>query len=98
MNKKFDFFDLLAILIGGFLFAAYYLLMSEFFKLDPFKGVFLILTIYFIISIFTMPYAYGKVYEKLSKNAFATSITYMSLSFLLGPIILIYSLINKKSS
>ena len=95
MKKKFDFYDFLALLLGAFCFMAYYFLMTEHFFIDPFKGLALIPTIYFAFAIFTVPFAYGIVYDKIGKSFFVTLVILLTVAYVFGPIILIYKKIKK---
>ena len=70
--------------------------MTQVFKIDPFKGLALIPTIYFVISIFTMIKVYYIVNDKIGKNFFVTYKTVHIVPYIFGPIILIYKKLNKK--
>lgn len=95
MKKKFDFYDFLVFIFGLFGFAGYYLLMTEVIKIDPFKGLALIPTIYFIISVFTMVSVYGIVNDKIEKYFIVTLRTIHLVSYVFGPVIFIYEKIKK---
>ena len=95
MKKKFDFYDFLVFIFGLFGFVGYYLLMTEIIKIDPFKGLALIPTIYFGISVFTMVFVYDIVNEKIGDNFFIIPQTVHLVSYVFGPIIFIYKMINK---
>ena len=90
MKKKFDFYDFLVFIFGLVGFVFYYLLMTQVLKIDPFKGLALIPTIYFVISIFTMIKAYDIVNDKIGENFFVTYRTIHLVSYIFGPIIFIY--------
>lgn len=90
MKKKFDFYDFLVFIFGLVGFVFYYLLMTQVLKTDPFKGLALIPTIYFIISILTIIKAYDIVNDKIGENFFVTYRTIHLVSYIFGPIIFIY--------
>lgn len=90
MKKKFDFYDFLVFIFGLVGFGGYYLVMTQFFKIDPFRGLAVIPTIYFGISVFTMVFVYDIVNEKIGDNIFLTYKTVHLVSYIFGPIILIY--------
>ena len=94
MKKKFDFYDFLVFIFGLVGFGGYYLLMTEYFKVDPFKGLAIIPTIYFGISVFTMVFVYDIVNEKIGDNFFIIPQTVHLVSYVFGPIILIYEKIK----
>ncbi len=95
MKKKFDFYDFLVFIFGLVGFGAYYLVMTQIFKIDPFKGLAIIPTIYFGISVFTMVFVYDIVNEKIGNNIILTYKTVHLVSYVFGPIIFIYKMINK---
>lgn len=95
MSKKFDFYDFLVFIFGLVGFAGYYVLMTEVIKIEPFKGLALIPTIYFIISVFTMFSVYGIVYDKIEKYFIVTYRTIHLVSYVFGPVIFIYEKIKK---
>ena len=90
MKKKFDFYDFLVFTFGLVGFGAYYLVMTQIFKIDPFKGLAIIPTIYFGISVFTMVSVYDTVNEKIGDIFLLTHRTVHLVSYIFGPIILIY--------
>ena len=90
MKKKFDFYDFLVFIFGLVGFGAYYLVMTQIFKIDPFKGLANIPTIYFGISVFTMVSVYDTVNEKIGDIFLLTHRTVHLVSYIFGPIILIY--------
>ena len=95
MKKKFDFYDFLVFIFGLFGFVGYYLLVAEIIKIDPFKGLALIPTIYFIISVLTMVSVYGIVNDKIEKYFIVTPRTIHLVSYVFGPVIFIYEKIKK---
>ena len=95
MKKKFDFYDFLVFIFGLFGFVGYYLLMTEIIKIDPFKGLALIPTIYFIISVLTMVSVYGIVNDKIEKYFIVDHRTIHLVSYVFGPVIFIYEKIKK---
>ena len=94
MKKKFDFYDFLVFIFGIVGFGGYYLLMTEVFKIDPFKSFGLIPTIYFVISVFTMIKVYYIVNDKIGDKFFLTHRTVHLVSYIFGPIIFIYEKLN----
>lgn len=95
MKKKFDFYDFLVFIFGLVGFGGYYLLMTEVIKIDPFKGLTIIPTIYFSISVFTMVFVYDIVNDKIGDIFLLTPRTVHLVSYIFGPIILIYKKLNK---
>lgn len=90
MKKKFDFYSLLVFIFGILGFGGYYLLMTQFFKINPFKGLAIVPSIYFGISVFTMVFVYDIVNDKIGDIFFLTNKTVHLVSYIFGPIILIY--------
>lgn len=67
--KKHSLTEILLYLITGLLpLIGYYLLMSEYFKVSPFEGYYLIITIYLIICYLLYPIAGIKLSETTSKK------------------------------
>ena len=95
MKKKYDFYDFLVFIFGLVGFAFYYLLMTEVIKIDSFKGLALIPTIYFIISVLTMVSVYGIVNDKIEKYFIVDHRTIHLVSYVFGPVIFIYEKIKK---
>lgn len=82
-------------IIGVVFFIAYYLLMTEMLHINPFNGVSIVLTIYFLIAIFTFPNA-GDLLSNKTKDYIIGSKIIMPLAYIIGPIMaVIYRLKNK---
>ena len=89
--KKHSLTEILLYLITGLLpLIGYYLLMSEYFKVSPFEGYYLIITIYLIICYLLYPIAGMKLSEATSNKKSAGLIpakTQLLFAFLFAPFI-----------
>ena len=98
-NKKrmSSFFIILYLAIGSFFYFTYYILMTDYFKVNPFSFPYLILSVYFVFAIISFPYSGNKVSSWLEKKSvvgfFATPIISMPISYVLSPIIFIIGLL-----
>lgn len=95
MKKKFGFFNVIEILLGTFCFMAYYLLMSEYFKVSPLRGLAIIPTVYFILAILTLPFVYESVVKKIGDFFLTTNVIILTLAYIFGPVILFYKKFSK---
>ncbi|MDD7463934.1 MAG: hypothetical protein SOW41_02565 [Anaerococcus sp.] len=80
-------------LVGIFQFIVYYLLMTEFFKVNPFKGYFIILTIYLLISLILFPMAGKRLSEAIENKAvdrIFMNKSKMLVAYIFAPFILIF--------
>lgn len=93
--KKHSLTEILLYLITGLLpLIGYYLLMSEYFKVSPFEGYYLIITIYLIICYLLYPIAGIKLSETTSKKRsaqFITPKTQLLFAFIFAPFIVIFN-------
>lgn len=93
--KKHSLTEILLYLITGLLpLIGYYLLMSEYFKVSPFEGYYLIITIYLIICYLLYPIAGIKLSETTSKKRsaqFVPAKTQLLFAFVFAPFIVIFN-------
>lgn len=93
--KKHSLTEILLYLITGLLpLIGYYLLMSEYFKVSPFEGYYLIITIYLIICYLLYPIAGMKLSETTSKKRsaqFVPAKTQLLFAFVFAPFIVIFN-------
>lgn len=90
------FFIILHLLIGGFFYFTYYILMTDYFKVDPFKFPYLLISIYFILATILSPYASINASNWLENKPIvgflATPTIVMPISYVFAPIIFIIGL------
>lgn len=61
-QKKIDgSYIIIGLLLGGFLYFGYYMLMTEYFSVNPFIWPYILISVYFVISTILFPYANNKV-------------------------------------
>ncbi|OLS03354.1 hypothetical protein [Tissierella creatinophila] len=61
-ESKITSFDIIiGLLIGGFFYFAYYILMPDYFKLNPLKFPYMLVSIYFVVSTLLFPYVSKRV-------------------------------------
>ena len=93
--KKHSLTEILLYLITGLLpLIGYYLLMSEYFKVSPFEGYYLIITIYLIICYLLYPIAGIKLSETTSKKRsaqFVPAKARLLFAFVFAPFIVIFN-------
>lgn len=93
--KKHSLTEILLYLITGLLpLIGYYLLMSEYFKVSPFEGYYLIITIYLIICYLLYPIAGMKLSERIVNKALDRLLipqSKMLIAFIFAPFIVIFN-------
>lgn len=93
--KKHSLTEILLYLITGLVpLIGYYFLMSEYFKVSPFEGYYLIITIYLIICYLLYPIAGIKLSEATSDKKlaqFITAKTKLLFAFIFAPFIVIFN-------
>lgn len=93
--KKHSLTEILLYLITGLLpLIGYYLLMSEYFKVSPFEGYYLIITIYLIICYLLYPIAGIKLSERIVNKALDRLLipqSKMLIAFIFAPFIVIFN-------
>jgi hypothetical protein len=100
--KKRNLLDIVLYFIVGFVFLiGYYLLMTEYFKINPFKGYYIIITSYILICSILFPFTGQLVSEIFDKNRFLDEFTIpqfqLTIAYIFAPFILLLSLfIGKK--
>ena len=89
------FFIILSLLIGAFFYFTYYILMKDYFEVNPFDFPYLIVSIYFAIAIILFPYAGNKVSvwleNKTTLDLFVTSKMSMPFAYIIAPFIFLFS-------
>lgn len=97
--EKHSLTEILLYLITGLIpLVGYYLLMSEYFRVSPFEGYYLIITIYLVICYLLYPVAGIKLSEATSDKKFAGLIsakTQLLFAFIFAPFIVIF---NRKNN
>lgn len=95
-NKMSYFIIFLYLLVGSFFYFAYYILMTDYFKVNPFDFPYLILSFYFIFAVVLFPYSGNKVSSWLENkgniNSFITSKISMPIAYIIAPLIFIFQL------
>ena len=86
MNKQSLLEKIVYPVVGAVFFGGYTLLMTEVFKISPFRGFVLVPTVYFFVAIFTFPRAGNPVSERV-KDAVLPSKVVMPFAYLAGPIL-----------
>lgn len=93
--KKHSLTEILLYLITGLLpIIGYYLLMSEYFKVSPFEGYYLIITIYLVICYLLYPIAGIKLSENIVNKApdrLLMPQSKMLIAFIFAPFIVIFN-------
>lgn len=93
--KKRSLTEILLYLITGLLpLIGYYLLMSEYFRVSPFEGYYLIITIYLIICYLLYPIAGMKLSERIVNKASDRLLmpqSKMLIAFIFAPFIVIFN-------
>lgn len=68
-QTKLDALDIvMGLLVGGFFYFAYYMLMTKYFKVEPFKMPYLLLSIYFVFATFLFPYVNNRMSAWIEEN------------------------------
>lgn len=94
--KKQSFFEkVVYIVIGAVFFAAYYFLMTEYFRINPFAGWFIGLSVYFGLAIITFPISGKILSEKIDVIGINSKII-MPIAYIFAPIISVFVLIKNK--
>ena len=92
-KKMTPFNIIMGLLIGSLLYFGYYILMTEYFKVDPIKFPYLLISIYLGIAVTLLPYANNKVSSWVEHRQFVDSflISQVSIPFayVFAPIIFI---------
>lgn len=92
-KKMTPFNIIIGLLIGSLLYFGYYILMTDYFKLEPFKFPYLLISIYLGLAVILLPYANNKVSSWVEHKQFVDSflISQVSIPFayIFAPIIFI---------
>lgn len=86
MKKQSLFEKIVYLVVGAVFFGGHTLLMTEVFKISPFRGYALVPTAYCFVAIFTFPRAGNLVSERV-KDAILPSQVVMPFAYLAGPIL-----------
>lgn len=91
MSKQGIFEKILYYIVGLVPLLAYYFITKDFFKVNPFKGLALIFSLYFILSYILFPRS-GKIFSERNENSrfwgIAGPKTNLLIAFIFGPFIL----------
>lgn len=91
-QKKVTSFDfIMGLLIGLLLYFGYYMLMREYFQINPFRWPYVLVNIYFILATILFPYSYNRVNAWAENNKIIYSLfipqTSMLIAYIFAPII-----------
>lgn len=95
MKKQSLFEKAVYVVIGAVFFAAYYFLMTEYFRINPFAGWSIGLSIYFGLAVITFPISGEVLSEKIDIIGINSNII-MPIAYIFAPIISIFILIKNK--
>lgn len=93
-QKKITISDIIiALFLGGFLYFGYYMLMTEYFEVNPFIWPYILISIYFVIATILFPYSNNKVSawvenSKLIDFLFIPQISIL-IAYIFAPIIFV---------
>ena len=90
-------FDIiLDLLIGGFLYFGYYIVMIEYFKANPFTWPYILISIYFVVATTLFPYANNRVSAWVENSKVIDLLfipqTSILIAYIFAPIIFIIEL------
>ncbi len=96
-ERKITSFDIImGLLIGGFFYFGYYILMTDYFKVNPFKFPYILISIYFVTATLLFPYVSKRVSVWIEGNKairfISTSKIAMPFAYIFAPIIFIIDL------
>lgn len=96
-QKKIDVSDvIMGLLIGGFLYFGYYMVMTREFKINPFEWPYILISIYFILSTILYPYAHNRVSAWVENSKLIDLLfipqTSILIAYIFAPFILIFGL------
>lgn len=96
-ESKITSFDIvMGLIIGGFFYFGYYVLMTDYFKVKPFKFPYIIISIYFVIATILFPYVSKRVSVWIEGNKtirfISTSKIAMPFAYVFAPVIFIIDL------
>lgn len=95
MKKQSLFEKTVYMVIGVVFFAAYYFLMREYFKVDPFAGWLIGLSAYFALAVIAFPISGEVLSEKIDVIGLNSRVI-MPIAYILAPIISVSVLIKNK--
>lgn len=95
MKKQSLFEKVIYMVIGAVFFVAYYFLMTEYFKINPFAGWFIGLSIYFGLAVITFPISGKVLSEKIDVIGINSKII-MPIAYIFAPIISVFALRENK--
>ncbi|MBD3948348.1 hypothetical protein I4Q36_05655 [Tuanshanicoccus lijuaniae] len=88
MSSQSLFEKIVYFVVGTIFFGFYYLLMTEYFVVFPFSGVYIVLSVYFLIAILTFPRA-GELLSTQSKDYVVSAKLLMPIAYIIGPVLLL---------
>lgn len=96
-ENKLTIFDIIiGLFFGMFFYFGYYVLMTDYFKVNPFKFPYILISMYFAIATLLFPYVSNKVNIWIEGNKvisfFSTSKLAMPFAYVFAPIIFIIDL------
>lgn len=96
-QKKIGISDIvIGLLLGGFLYFGYYILMTEYFRVNPFIWPYMLISAYFVIATILFPYANNKVSAWVENSKVIDFLfipqTSILIAYIFAPIIFIIGL------
>lgn len=95
-NKLTLSYIIIGLIIGMFFYFGYYVLMTDYFKVEPFKFPYILISIYFVIATVLFPYVSKRVSIWIEGNKvinfISTSKIAMPFAYVFAPIIFIIDL------
>ena len=103
-QEKIDGFQIImGLIIGAISYFGYYMLMTEFFEKDPFTWPYILISIYFVISVAFFPFAENRLsaWEANSESTIIKALTIpktiMLMAFIFAPFIFIAEKLGSKN-
>lgn len=96
-ESKITSFDIvMGLLIGGFFYFAYYVLMTDYFEVEPFQFPYILISIYFVAATLLFPYVSKRVSVWIEGNKairlISTSKIAMPFAYVFAPVIFVIDL------
>lgn len=92
-RKMSPFIIILCLLVGAFFYFGYYVVMTDYFKVNPLSFPYLILSIYFVFATIFFPYSGNKVSVWLENSPtfdlFVVPVMSMPFAYIIAPFVFI---------
>lgn len=76
-------------IVGGVFFVGYYFLMMDVFHVNPFKGIAIVLSLYFVFAIIAFPKAGDLLSGKVEKMVVDSKLV-MPIAYLIAPVLFFF--------